>query len=95
MCLAESSLHLPFGMIKERTLETITLLMIGDGVAAALEPRRHVRLWEAGPRPWRCAMQPFAASPTLTRCLGLAEVALGLWLARRQLPGELVGVPEA
>ena len=30
-------------------LETLGMLMIGDGLVTALHPRRHARLWETGP----------------------------------------------
>jgi len=73
-------------MWKQRTLETVGMLLIGDGIAAALEPRRHARLWLGGPRGWRRAMRYFARTPELTRCVGMAEAGLGLWLTHRQRP---------
>jgi len=67
-----------------RTLETVGVMMIGDGVLAALWPRRHMALWRSGPEPWRRAVRGLETRPLLTAALGAAEVALGVWLARSQ-----------
>lgn len=74
------------GLIGRRTLEFAGILLVGDGVIGALRPERHARLWIAGPRVWREAMEPFAERPGLTRAIGAAEIALGLWLAARTEP---------
>lgn len=71
-------------MVTERLVESLAMMMIGDGVLAVLEPRRHVALWVSGPPLWRALVEPFADRPGLTRCLGAAEVVLGVWLASRQ-----------
>jgi hypothetical protein len=71
-------------MWKRRTVELAAMLLVGDGVMAALEPRRHIRLWKAGPPPWRRMMSLFVRRPQLTRLLGGAEVLAGLALASRQ-----------
>lgn len=71
-------------MIAERAAECLAMLMIGDGVLALVEPRRHLRLWEDGPSWWRGLVEPFVRRPNLTRCLGAGEIALGIWLAARQ-----------
>jgi hypothetical protein len=73
-------------MIAERAKECLAMMMIGDGVLAMLEPRRHMLLWEEGPSWWRAMVEPFANRPTLTRCVGAGELALGVWLASRQTP---------
>lgn len=62
------------------------MLMVGDGLLAVLEPRRHVKLWMDGPKLWRTTMMPFAKHPGMTRVLGSLELALGVWLASRQRP---------
>ncbi|MFN3522157.1 MAG: hypothetical protein ACK4YQ_07900 [Phenylobacterium sp.] len=69
-----------------RTFETLGMMMIGDGVLAMIEPRRHVALWRTGPPSWSRALRYFEERPALTAALGLVEVGLGLWLARGQSP---------
>ena len=71
-------------MISQRLKECLAMLMIGDGVLAMVEPRRHVRLWERGPNWWTAMAEPFEERPNLTRFLGAGEVAFGVWLALRQ-----------
>jgi len=71
-------------MIATRMKECLAMLMIGDGVLAIVEPRRHLRVWEGGPSRWRQLVGPLANRPNLTRGLGVAGVALGVWLAYRQ-----------
>ncbi len=73
-------------MFQQRAMEFLGLLMIGDGVLALLYPRRHPALWRGGPRTYREAIDFFTRNPELTRLLGGLEVALGLWLARKQFP---------
>jgi hypothetical protein len=53
-------------------------------------PRAHCLLWRGGPAWWRGAIDWFAAHPEVTRACAVAEVAAGLWLARRE---ESVPVP--
>ncbi len=72
-------------MVSGRMKELVGLLMIGDGVLAFVEPRRHVLLWRRGPRAWQAMMDQFVERPGLTRWLGAAEIALGFWLATRQM----------
>jgi hypothetical protein len=71
-------------LIQSRWVEFLAILVVGDGLLGLAQPRRHVLLWESGPRVWRKAMTPFVRRPALTRVLGLAAVGLGLWLASRQ-----------
>jgi hypothetical protein len=71
-------------LIAERAKECLAMMMIGDGVLALVEPRRHLSLWQSGPRWWRGMVEPFLGRPGLTRCLGAGEVVLGVWLASRQ-----------
>lgn len=60
--------------------------MIGDGVVAMVDAKRHGRLWFSGPKAWRRAMKPFVESEHLMRLAGVAEAAFGLWLVHRQSP---------
>ena len=71
-------------MMGKRTVECFAMMMIGDAALAIVEPRRHVELWESGPRWWRRMMGPFVRRPHLTQAIGVAELAAGLWLAHRQ-----------
>ena len=64
-----------------RLLQTVGMLMIGDGLMAAVEPRGHARLWQAGPGPWRRTMRRLARQPERTRRIGAAEIAIGLGVA--------------
>ena len=73
-------------MVKQRMLESTAMMMIGDGLLALVQPRRHMQVWESGPRLWRMMMRPFLASPALTRSIGALELAAGIWLARCQQP---------
>lgn len=74
--------------VNRRIKESIAISMIGDGVVALMEPRRHALLWEGGPAAWRKLMQPFAKRPGLTRLLAVLEIMGGIWLASNQLRGK-------
>jgi len=71
-------------LVQKRVLESLAMLTIGDGLLAALQPRRQVLLWDSGPRVWRKSIRPFIRNPELTRLLGVVGLGLGLWLANRQ-----------
>jgi hypothetical protein len=73
-------------MFSRRLLETLAMAIIGDSVLCVVAPRRHTGLWLGGPVWWRKVWRPFVDHPTLTRLLGAAGVAFGLWLARTQEP---------
>ena len=71
---------------RQRILETIGMLMIGDGVLGVVEPEKHCRLWQRGPDMWQRMIEPFVHHPGWTRVFGTVEVGLGMWLASRQRP---------
>ncbi len=71
-------------MWKRRLLETFAIVAIGDGVIEVLAPRRHSRLWDAGPESARKIARYFAENPNHMRLLGAAQIAFGVWLALRQ-----------
>lgn len=75
-------------MVTKRSKELLAITMIGDGVLAVLQPRRHAQLWKEGPESWQAMVDPLLERPGLTRVLGAASVALGLWLASRQEPND-------
>lgn len=62
------------------------MLMVGDGLLSLINPKRHCLLWETGPKAWRDLADEFAEHPKVTRGLGLAEMAAGVWLASEQKP---------
>lgn len=71
-------------LISKRLLEVVGLFMIGEGVFTFAQPRRHVELWQEGPRRWESLMEPLAEHPERTRWFGALEAAVGFWLASRQ-----------
>jgi hypothetical protein len=73
-------------MIGSRLIQLFALMMIGDGVAGFLKPRWHSLLWDAGPKPFRKAMELLAANREQARVLYALEIAAGSWLASRQTP---------
>lgn len=70
--------------MRSRVAETVAMLMIGDGVLATIAPTEHVRLWRKAPTGFDKMLKKFEKNPTLTRSLGLLEIALGIWLAKAQ-----------
>ena len=72
--------------MKRRITELLGLLLVGDGILSAVDPKRHCLLWEIGPELFRDAMDEFARHPAVTRVVGAAEAIVGLWLASRQEP---------
>jgi hypothetical protein len=69
-----------------RMAESVSMLMIGDGVLGMVMPAEHCLTWRGGPAWWRNAVDWFAAHPQITRSAAVAEIAAGVWLAllRRQ-----------
>ena len=60
------------------------MVLIGDGVMALIHPGRDAGAWSAGPRPWRMLMQRMSAHPTITRFVGTAQIAAGIYWALMQ-----------
>jgi hypothetical protein len=71
-------------MAWKRIKEVLAILLIGDGIISFLQPRRHTRLWSAGPSPYRQMMRPLRRKPVLAQAVGVALVGAGLWLVTRQ-----------
>jgi hypothetical protein len=71
-------------MAWKRIKEAMALLLIGDGIIALLEPKRHTRLWSGGNAAYRSMMRPLKRNPIAAQALGLAMVGVGFWLASRQ-----------
>ena len=72
--------------MNRRLLETLGMLLIGDGILSLIAPKRHCLLWEVGPELCRELIDEFAEHPAATRVVGAAEAALGIWLASHQQP---------
>jgi hypothetical protein len=70
----------------KRALEILAMMMIGDGMLAAIGPRRHVLLWRGRTRGsrWNRMLAYFVEHRRGTRAIGAIEIALGLALARWQ-----------
>jgi hypothetical protein len=66
--------------------ESVSMLMIGDGVLGMVMPAEHCLIWRGGPAWWRDAVDWFAAHPQITRSAAVAEIAAGVWLAFRRQP---------
>ncbi len=64
------------------------MVLVGDGILAMVTPQRDARAWRMGPEPFRTLMSFMASRPELTRWVGAAEIALGLWLAVREEPAK-------
>lgn len=75
---ARAKHHAP---IAPRLTETTAMLMIGDGTLGLVMPAQHMAVWKKGPRTWTRMIEAFEHHPVITRCIGAAEIAAGLWLA--------------
>lgn len=73
-------------MTAERIKEMFGILLIGDGVLAAISPHRHPRLWMFGPKSYQQSLRALVKRPALKRAIGIGQVGLGVWLASRQWP---------
>ena len=73
-------------MMAERLKEFIGITMIGDGLLGVIDPQGHIGLWRSGPEPWQKMMDGFISHPQATQLFGAVELALGVWLAKRQMP---------
>jgi len=60
------------------------MVLIGDGIMALVHPRHDAEAWKIGPRRWRKLMRTMQDSPVLTRAIGAAQVAGGVWWALHQ-----------
>ena len=60
------------------------MALIGDGVMAVIRPERDAKAWAYGPRPWRKCMRALGRHPELTRLIGAAQIAGGVYWALRQ-----------
>jgi uncharacterized protein YjeT (DUF2065 family) len=68
----------------KRWKQFAAMLLMGDGLIAFLYPSRAAAAWKVGPKSWKDLMQQLHDRPTLTRALGAAEMAAGIWWALGQ-----------
>ena len=66
----------------------VAMALIGDGVMALVHPQRDAAAWHGGPAPWRLLMRALHDNPTMTRVLGAAQIAGGIWWAVQQESAE-------
>ena len=67
-----------------RIAEMAAIFMVGDGLVALVQPRRHVDLWRESALGAEVAVKPFVDRPGRRRLYALAQIGAGLWLASRQ-----------
>ena len=68
----------------KRWKQFAAMALIGDGVMAMMYPSMDARTWQVGPRPWKRLMSGLHDRPALTRAIGAAEIAGGIWWALYQ-----------
>lgn len=57
------------------------MVLIGDGVMAVIHPQNDALAWKKGPKPWKDLMHALHKRPGLTRAIGVAQIAGGIWWA--------------
>jgi len=60
------------------------MVLIGDGVMALIRPTADAKAWRKGPKPWRDLMHGLYKRPNLTRAIGVAQIAAGIYWALKQ-----------
>jgi hypothetical protein len=60
------------------------MALIGDGVMALVRPQHDARAWSTGPKTWQSLMNRLHDRPELTRLIGAAQIAGGVWWALHQ-----------
>lgn len=71
--------------LASRSLEVLALAMIGEGLIGMLRPRRYPLFWKIGPEWLRHTTQTLAEHREATRLISAGEIAVGLWLALREV----------
>jgi hypothetical protein len=60
------------------------MALIGDGVMALIRPEDDALAWKHGPKLWKQLMGELQERPVLTRAIGAAQIAGGIWWALSQ-----------
>ncbi len=71
-------------IVSKRWQHFSAMVLIGDGMMAVIHPEKDAMAWKRGPRPWQELMQKLHERPGLTRVIGVAQIAGGIWWALRQ-----------
>jgi hypothetical protein len=71
--------------IATRSLEVLALAMIGEGIVGLLRPRRYSLFWRIGPEWLRQTAETFARHREAIRLICVGEIALGLWIALKEM----------
>lgn len=71
-------------LLKNRVIETLGLVLIGDGMVGLFDTERHLRLWRRGPDEYQETMEELEERPVATKILSLAEIALGFLIVSKQ-----------
>ena len=66
-----------------RLLQIGALLLIADGIAGIVMPRRRSLLWHMGPQLVKAATEEIADHPRTARAVNAAKTALGVVLLTR------------
>ena len=66
-----------------RLMQFGALLLILDGIAGIVMPRRRSLAWHVGPELVKAATEEIAAHPRTTRALNAGKVAVGVMLLSR------------
>jgi hypothetical protein len=51
---------------------------------ALIRPSADAKAWKQGPKPWRDLMHGLSKRPNLTRAIGVAQIAAGIYWALKQ-----------
>ena len=73
------------GKKRSRIKETVAMALIGEGVAALINPKGYFHIWNFGPKRYRKMIKWFEDHPNRTRMLAAAETGLGVALAWKWL----------
>ena len=73
-----------FFLSPTRAKHFAAMVMIGDGVMALIDPARDVSAWNRGPKVWKRLMGGLSTRPGLTRAIGVAQIAGGVYWALKQ-----------
>jgi hypothetical protein len=71
-------------LMSRRWKHFTAMALIGDGVMAVLHPKNDALAWKHGPKPWKHLMGELQERPALTRAIGAAQIAGGIWWALHQ-----------
>ena len=75
-------------IFSKRWQHFMAMVLIGDGVMAVIHPEKDALAWKRGPRVWKDLMHELHERPGLTRAIGAAQIAGGVWWALRQEKAE-------